>query len=80
MINLFDSLAKIFDKVKVGDPLNPNTQMGSLIYERHLKDVLNYIEIGKKEGARLVTGGVRLEDEEHKNGFYLKPTILLMLQ
>ena len=70
-----DSLAKIFDKVKVGDPLNPNTQMGSLIYERHLKDVLNYIEIGKKEGARLVTGGVRLEDEEHKNGFYLKPTI-----
>lgn len=70
-----DSLAKIFDKVKVGDPLNPNTQMGSLIYERHLKDVLNYIEIGKKEGARLVTGGVRLEDEDHKNGFYLKPTI-----
>ncbi len=70
-----DSLAKIFDKVKVGNPLDPNTQMGSLIYERHLKDVLNYIEIGKKEGARLVTGGVRIEDEEHKDGFYLRPTI-----
>lgn len=70
-----NSLAKIFDKVKVGDPLNSDTQMGSLIYEKHLKDVLNYIEIGKKEGARLVTGGYRIENEEHKNGFYIRPAI-----
>lgn len=70
-----ERLKNVFEKVKVGNPLDPSTQMGSLIYERHLKDVLNYVEIGKQEGARLVTGGTRIEDEELKNGFFVRPTI-----
>ena len=70
-----ERLKNVFEKVKVGNPLDPSTQMGSLIYERHLKDVLNYVEIGKQEGARLVTGGIRIEDGELKNGFFVRPTI-----
>lgn len=70
-----ENLAEIFNRVKVGDPMDPNTQLGSLIYEEQLKKVLNYVEIGKKEGARLVCGGVRDTEGSNANGFFVRPTI-----
>ena len=36
-------------KIRVGDPMNPDTQMGALISEEHLHKVLDYVELGKKE-------------------------------
>lgn len=67
-------------KIKIGDPLNPETRMGALISKEHLNRVLDYIEIGKKQGATILTGGHvpnfgELENSKIKNGNFLLPTI-----
>ncbi|MFA4836106.1 MAG: aldehyde dehydrogenase family protein [Dehalococcoidia bacterium] len=63
-------------KIKVGPIWDPEVTMGSLIYEKHLQKVLNYIEIGKKEGARVAFGGNRLTEGELARGCFMQPTIL----
>lgn len=63
------------EKLKIGDPLDPETQIGALISEQHLGKVLEYIEAGKKAGARLVIGGNRVTDGELANGYFVAPTI-----
>ncbi|MDR0671897.1 MAG: aldehyde dehydrogenase family protein [Oscillospiraceae bacterium] len=68
--------AEAFDKINVGDPFDPQTQMGSLIYESHMHDVLNYIELGKREGARVAAGGFRVTDGAFGKGFFVRPTLL----
>lgn len=65
-----------FEKIKVGNPLDINTQMGSQISEVQLKKILNYIEIGKQEGARVAAGGERFIQEDTANGYFIKPTLL----
>ena len=55
-------VAKFLDKAKKsftpGDPLDPSTTMGPLVTKEQQKRVLSYIDIGKKEGAKLALGGV----------------------
>ena len=58
-----------------GDPMNPDTNFGALISKDHQQKVLEYIEIGKKEGATLLTGGKALKPESAPNGFFVAPTI-----
>jgi len=58
-----------------GDPMNPDTNFGALISKSHQKEVLNVIEMGKKEGATLLTGGVELHPENAPDGFFVAPTI-----
>jgi gamma-glutamyl-gamma-aminobutyraldehyde dehydrogenase len=56
-------LEKVIEQTKawpVGNPLNPATRVGPLIEPGHMETVLNYIEIGKKEGGKLVLGGNRV--------------------
>lgn len=65
-----------FEKVKVGNPLDPKTQMGAQVSEAQLKKILNYIEIGKQEGAKVATGGERFIEGDAKNGYFMKPTLL----
>jgi 4-(gamma-glutamylamino)butanal dehydrogenase len=57
----------------VGDPLDPATRVGPLIEPAHMKTVLGYIDIGKREGARLVLGGNRVLAET--GGNFVEPTI-----
>jgi acyl-CoA reductase-like NAD-dependent aldehyde dehydrogenase len=71
-----DKIVSAFNKIKVGDPLNTHTQMGPLIYEQHLQNVLNYIEIGKREGARVACGGFRLTEGDLAKGLFMQPTLL----
>jgi acyl-CoA reductase-like NAD-dependent aldehyde dehydrogenase len=59
-------------KLKVGDPLDPETQMGSLISSDHRDRVHGYVEKGREEGADVVTGG---EPGDGKGAFY-PPTVL----
>ena len=49
--------------------------MGPLVSEEHMNTVLSYIETGKKEGARLICGGVRLTDGVLAKGYFVAPTI-----
>jgi aldehyde dehydrogenase (NAD+) len=59
----------------VGDGLDPVTQMGPSNSESQLRTVMKYVQIGKDEGARLATGGHRLEKGAHAKGFFHEPTI-----
>lgn len=67
-----DRLAARTDAIRLGDPMDEKTQMGPMVTEAQMDKVLAYIEIGKSEGARLVTGGKRAMG---KNGFYIEPTV-----
>ncbi|MGC3936242.1 betaine-aldehyde dehydrogenase [Roseobacter sp. EG26] len=55
----------------IGDPMQPETSFGPMVSERQMNIVLDYIAKGQAEGARLVTGGTRLD----RDGFYLQPTV-----
>lgn len=68
-------MAERAKKIRVGPGLEEDTEMGPLVSEPQLKRVLEYIEVGKKEGAKLVTGGERLKGDKYGNGFYVSPTI-----
>ena len=58
-----------------GDPMNAQTNFGALISKAHQQKVLDYIEIGKTEGATLLTGGHALQPENAPHGFFVAPTI-----
>lgn len=69
------SLKARTERIKLGDPINPATQMGSLISEAHMQKVLGYIEKGKAEGAEVLTGGHRVTEGVPSAGFYVAPTV-----
>jgi betaine-aldehyde dehydrogenase len=68
-----ESLAGQLGQLVIGDPLQPSTDIGPLAFREHYERVLNYIELGKSEGARLVCGGGRPPGFER--GFYVAPTV-----
>jgi aldehyde dehydrogenase (NAD+) len=61
--------------LKVGDPVDPSTQLGPLVSAEQLERVTGYCETGKREGARAVVGGGRLSDPARANGYYVAPTV-----
>lgn len=74
-----DFVAKVkekFEKIKIGDPLNPNTQMGSQIDEKQAEKIVNYIEIAKKEGGEVIVGGERYTENGCDKGAFVKPTLI----
>tara|TARA_B110000114_G_scaffold182133_1_gene220835 strand:+ start:1398 stop:2852 length:1455 start_codon:yes stop_codon:yes gene_type:complete len=62
-------------KIKLGNPMDLDTQMGALISSKHLDKVMGYIDKAKNSGARLVLGGNRHKSKETENGFFVEPTI-----
>jgi len=62
-------------KLKVGDGLDPAIEMGPCINEQQLQTVTSYVEIGVKEGAKLLTGGQRLTGGPHAKGWFHEPTV-----
>src|SRR5215813_13096955 len=63
-------------QVKQGHPLDPTTMIGAQASNDQLEKILSYIDIGKKEGAKVLTGGKRnILDGELKEGYYVQPTI-----
>ncbi len=62
-------------KIKVGDGLDKTVAMGPAVDESQLKTDLDYIEIGKKEGAKLLCGGKRLTSGAFAHGWFVEPTI-----
>lgn len=71
-----EEAVKRFNQIKVGNPLDPETQMGSQINENQLKKILNYVDIGVKEGATVACGGERYTEGELAKGAFMKPTLL----
>lgn len=70
-----DALAARVKQLRVGDGMQSDVYMGPLVSADAEKTVLEYIALGKNEGARLVTGGEKLRGGEFENGFFVAPTI-----
>jgi len=66
-----ERLAARAKSMRIGDPLETSTSMGPLVSEVQMNRVLSYIDIGRGEGARVVTGGARATDK----GYYVQPTV-----
>jgi len=67
-----DKVSKRIKNIKVGDPLNTDSNMGSMISKGHLAKVDGYIQKGIDEGAKILLGGV---SETNQKGFFAKPTL-----
>lgn len=70
-----ERLAERTQRLQLGDPLAPETQVGPLISAEHMEVVLGYIERGRQEGARLVCGGGRATAGDLAAGSFVQPTI-----
>lgn len=69
-------LARTFNEITIGDPMNPNNHIGPLFHEPQFNRVRNYIQIGIDEGATLAAGGLdKPEGAEYEKGWYVKPTL-----
>ncbi|MFI7699424.1 aldehyde dehydrogenase [Nonomuraea sp. NPDC049480] len=68
-----DGLAGVARSFRVGDPLDPSTTMGPLVSRRQRERVESYVESGRSEGARLVTGGGRPADRPR--GWFMEPAV-----
>ncbi|MEU0383333.1 aldehyde dehydrogenase family protein [Streptomyces chartreusis] len=70
---LLGILAEAVPGVPVGDPRDPATVVGPMAAEKHLKKVEEYVAMARKEGARIVCGGERLDLD---GGYYYRPTVI----
>ncbi len=70
-----ERLVERTSRLKIGHPMNPDTQIGALISETHMNKVLGYIEAGRAGGADLLCGGHRVTDGDLARGWFVAPTI-----
>jgi betaine-aldehyde dehydrogenase len=73
--NFLPRVAERMDALRVGLPEDPATQVGSLVGEAQTSKVLSYIEIGKKDGGRLLAGGFRVTEGALGSGCFVRPTL-----
>ncbi|TXH29498.1 MAG: aldehyde dehydrogenase [Cyclobacteriaceae bacterium] len=77
-------LAEFTTRVKalvVGDPLDDKTKVGAMVSEAHMNKVLSYIDLAKKEGGTIVTGGTQVKGTGRcANGYFIEPTIITGLE
>ena len=66
-------IADVACKLKIGPGLDPTTELGPLVSREQMDRVCSYIEIGRQEGAEIITGGDRAGDK----GFFVQPTVLV---
>ncbi len=78
--NIYDKfvaeLVEAFQKVKVGDPLNPETQMGSQVNKRQAEKILSYVKIAQEEGATVACGGDYYTENGCDKGSFVQPTLI----
>jgi betaine-aldehyde dehydrogenase len=70
-----ERLVKRVAAMRIGNPMDPETQVGALVSEQHMHKVLGYIARGRAEGARLLIGGARVTDGELGKGYFVSPAI-----
>tara|TARA_Y100000590_G_scaffold188966_1_gene215292 strand:- start:7885 stop:9378 length:1494 start_codon:yes stop_codon:yes gene_type:complete len=68
---LVSNLAKKVESLKVGPGLDKNSEMGPLVTKEHLEKVKGYVDLGVKEGAKLVVDGRNINLQGYENGFYI---------
>jgi acyl-CoA reductase-like NAD-dependent aldehyde dehydrogenase len=71
-VNTFTARVKA---LRVGSGLEETNQVGPVVSESQLQTVMKYVDIGRKEGAKLLAGGHRLDNGDHARGFFHEPTV-----
>ncbi len=69
------SLAEKVNSLHVGDGMDPNTYLGPAVSRDQQQTVLEYLEIGRKEGAKILAGGSALAGGNYDKGYYVQPTV-----
>lgn len=64
------------DSIRVGDPLDPTTEMGPLTSPMHRDRVLSYVKVAVDQGGEILTGGAAPDDQALANGCYVRPTVV----
>jgi aldehyde dehydrogenase (NAD+) len=64
------------ESIRIGDPLDPETEMGPLTSARHRDRVLSYVDVALAEGGEVLTGGTVPEDPALAAGYYVRPTVV----
>jgi aldehyde dehydrogenase (NAD+) len=68
-------MAEVADGLRVGNSVEPSTEIGPIVSEKQLARVTSYLEAGRAEGARSVAGGERVTEGELGNGYFVRPTV-----
>jgi len=66
---------KRIEAITIGDTLDDNTMMGAQASNDQYEKILNYLDVGRQEGAELLIGGEAYQNETFPNGYYIKPTV-----
>lgn len=79
--SLYDKFKTAFveevKKLKVGDPMNADSNLGAIVSKPHYEKILSYIELAKEEGGKILCGGNAVHPEGRcANGFFIEPTII----
>ena len=72
-----DRFIKLAQSIKIGNPLDPTTEMGPLTSLGHRDKVLGYCEIAKEQGGKILTGGQATTGAEYAKGYYVQPTVVM---
>src|SRR5439155_655048 len=73
--DVVDELVERAEKLRIGNPIDEKTDMGPVASADQQKKVLEYIDIGKKEDDKLLTGGAKLTGGSYDRGFFISPTV-----
>ncbi|MDW4389798.1 aldehyde dehydrogenase family protein [Staphylococcus saprophyticus] len=73
---LISRLKEAFSNIKIGDPLDENTQMGSQTSQEQMEKIQSYITYAVQSNAEILTGGKRITNDGLDNGYFLEPTLI----
>ena len=73
---VLEKFAALSRTIKIGDPLDPSTEMGPLTSRQHRDRVLSFVDVAREQGGRVLAGGKAPDDAALANGCYVEPTIV----
>lgn len=71
-----EKFIQLAESIRLGDPLDPDTEMGPLTSEMHRNKVLSYVQVTQDQGGRILSGGRIPDDPTLQNGYFVLPTIV----
>lgn len=71
-----EKLVKKFENIKIGNPMSEDTVMGAQIDQKQVNKILEYVEIAKSEGGKILTGGSQYKENGCENGAFVRPTLI----
>ncbi|MEX2032381.1 MAG: aldehyde dehydrogenase family protein, partial [Dehalococcoidia bacterium] len=71
-----EQFVALAESIRLGDPLDPRTEMGPLTSAEHRDRVLAYVKVVRDDGGEILSGGTAPDNDELSRGFYMKPTVV----